>query len=252
MSSNIVKGGALVDDSREFVGAWDEDLSTSENLERIVSKNLLGLPTQARAGDITMYALRPRFVDPGPDVVPSLRALRQSPRAFTDACYYEATRADELLARFAEEAVAGWYDEGRLTASADMAQHWLRELAARGQVPVWSDSLLRRVAQGLVSTLRDFGRLEGPKKSPTKQIAGPGISFAGFAYVAFRLQQDLSSSRAVVGASAWKRWLLDERRIDELFQRAAAEGLVYYSTAGSAMRIDWRYDSLVEVARAVA
>lgn len=251
MSSNIVKGGALVEDSGLFVEVWDDELSTGENLDRIVDGNALGLPTQSRASDVTTYALRPRFVDPGPDVVPALRVLRQDAPGFVDACYFEATRADDLLARFAEDAVASWYEDGRLTLTAEMVEDWLARLRESGAVASWSDSLRRRVAQGLVATLRDFGRLEGAKKSPNKQIAGPGISFPGFSYVAFRLQQSSSSGRAVLGSPVWRRWLLDEQRVDELFHRASARGLLYFATAGSALRIDWRLGSLEEVAHAV-
>jgi hypothetical protein len=249
MSSNIVKGGALIHDTRLFVEAWDDDLPRGDNLHRIVDGNALGLPTQSRASDVTTYALRPRFVDPGPEVLKALRILRSASDGFVDACYFEATRADELLARFAEEAISSWYGEGRISVTVDLAEQWLVQLADKGDVADWSENLRRRVAQGLVATLRDFGRLEGPRRSPNKRIANPGISFPGFAYVAFRLQEMVSSARAVVSSPVWRRWVLDEQRIDDLFHRAATHGLLYFSTAGTALRIDWRLHSLEEVIR---
>ena len=48
------------------------------------------------------------------------------------------------------------------------------------------------------------------------------------------------------------RWLLDAPRIDQHMHRLAAQGLLYYARAGSSLRIDWRAESLVEVARAAA
>ena len=251
MSSNISKRGALLDDTRQFVSLWDDDLSSAANLSLFNQQNLLGLPSQSRADDVTMYALRPRFVDPGGDVVQALRFLRDSPAAFSDACYYEASRADQLLAAFAEGPLIRWYEEGRLGVNADLTEQWLGELEKAEEVPAWSPSLKRRVAQGLLATLRDFGRLEGATRSPNKEIAGPGISDGGFAYVTYRLHQSGESSRGLLNTPVWKRWLLDGPRIDLHMHRLAAQGLLYYARAGSSLRIDWRVENLVEVARAV-
>ena len=252
MNSNISKRGALLDDTRQFVSLWDDDLSRSDNLAVFNEQNALGMPSQSRASDVTMYALRPRFVDPGEDVVPALRILRDNASAFSDACYFEASRADPLLAEFAEGPLCRWYEEGRLGVNAVLAEQWLDELEKAEQIPVWSPSLKRRVAQGLLATLRDFGRLEGAMKSPNKEIASPSISDGGFAYVAYRLHQSGESSRGTLTSSAWRRWLLDSSRIDQYMHRLAAQGLLYYSRAGSSLRIDWRAENLVEVARAAA
>lgn len=252
INSNISKRGALLDDTRQFVSLWDDDLSSAANLSLFNEENLLGLPSQSRASDVTMYALRPRFVDPGEEVVRALRLLRDNPAAFSDACYYEASRADQLLAAFAEGPLACWYHEGRLRVNADLAEQWLDELERAEKAPAWSPSLKRRVAQGLLATLRDFGRLDGASKSPNKEIGSPGISDGGFAYVAYRLHQSGDSSRGILNTPVWQRWLLDRPRIDQHMHRLAAHGLVYYDRAGSSLRIDWRVESLVEVARAVA
>jgi len=252
MSSNIVKGGALLDDSRMFVELWDDESAATDNMARVTEENALGLPTASRASDVAMYVLRPRFVDPGDGVIEALRLLRNDPPGFTDACYFEATRADELLGHFAEQAVPAWHESGRLTATVDDAENWLEGLAGSGSIPEWSESLRHRVASGLLATMRDFGRFTGPRKSPNKELAPPGISFPGFAYVAYRLHQTTPSARAVVTSPVWRRWLLDDLRVDELFHRAAAHGICYFHTAGSAMRLDWRVGSLPEVVRAAA
>ena len=205
MSSNISKRGALLDDTRQFVSLWDDDLSSADNLSLFNQQNLLGLPSQSRAADVTMYALRPRFVDAGGDVIRTLRLLRHSPAAFSDACYYEASRADQLLAAFAEGPLVRWYEEGRLRVNADLAERWLDEFEKEEKVSAWSDSLKRRVASGLLASLRDFGRLEGTHRSPYKEIGTPGISDGGFAYVAYRLHESGESSRGLLTTPIWSR-----------------------------------------------
>lgn len=252
LNSNIVKGGALIEDTARFLEVWGESQDSEAVLDRVVHENALGLPTQSRAAAVAKYVLRPRFVAPGPEVPAALRAVLADRAAFSDACYYEATRADALLGRFAEDTVFSWHEAGRLVVDADLVESWLRELAANKHVADWSPSLTRRVAQGLIATLRDFGRLTGAVNSPRKEIARPGISSGGFAYTAYRLHQQGESSRGILRSAVWRRWLLDHDRVDEMMHRLASLGVVFYSVAGSTLRIDWRVDSLVEAARVAA
>jgi hypothetical protein len=55
-----------------------------------------------------------------------------------------------------------------------------------------------------------------------------------------------------LGSQVWRRWLLDPARVTELFQEAERQGLLRYSSAGSAVRVDWLQDTLSEAVCAVA
>ncbi len=41
LTAGIIKGGALLEDSRRFVEAWDPGVDTDANLDRILDENLL-------------------------------------------------------------------------------------------------------------------------------------------------------------------------------------------------------------------
>lgn len=249
-TSNIMKVGAHLDDTKVLVEVWRPDLSDEENVQRIVDGNLLGLPSQSRAHDVMARALRPRFIAPQAGIVQALAAVVSASDAFRDACYYELTRVDALVAAFAEEQLNGWWDEGRVAVETADARTWVDKLVVDQRVPDWSANIRDRVARGMMAALRDLGRLTGPRSSPKKQIARPGISVGGFAYVAYRLHQQGESSRGMLDSTVWRRWLLDRERVDELMHRLASLGIVFYSVAGSTLRVDWRVDSLEEVARA--
>lgn len=251
-TSNIMKVGAHLDDTKALVSVWDEGATADENVERIVGDNLLGLPSNSRANDVMVRALRPRFIAPDAAIVEALAELTSRADDFRDACYYELTRVDALVAAFVEEQLNDWWDEGRVAIETSDAREWVDKLAADGRVPDWSSNIRDRVARGMMAALRDLGRLTGVKSSPNKEIARPGISTGGFAYTAYRLHQQGESSRGILGSRVWRRWLLDQDRVDEMMHRLASLGVVFYSVAGSTLRIDWRVDSLVEVARAAA
>jgi hypothetical protein len=248
-TSNIQKGGALLDDARRVVEVWDLEQDVSANLSRISDQNLLAKPSRARADDVLLRVLRPRLVEPGPQVIAALKQLLPSPRGFVDAYYFEATRGDALLAAFAEGPLYEWWERGRIGVDVESVSTWLAELAARDQTPPWTETIRTKVARGLLAALRDFGILSGAVR---KEFAPPSISIAGFGYVAFRLHEDGASSRALFASPVWRRWLLDTARVTELFHEAERQGLWRYSAAGSAVRLDWLQDTLTEAVGAVA
>ncbi len=251
-TSRLAKGGAALEDTRRVVELWDPELSPEENLRRLSSVNLLGKPSRSRLDDLLYWVIQRRYVDPGPHIVPALKGLLADPRAFREACYYETARADDLLAAFAEGPLWEWWQEGRLSVDFGDAIGWLDELGNTNQVPEWTDSVRNRTARGLLSTLRDFGILAGVARGQRKEIAPPAMTPRGFAYVAWREHEQGASSRALANSSVWHRWLLDDSVVEDLFVRSARLGVLRFSRAGSAVRLDWLVGRLEEVTGAAA
>src|SRR5205823_2665630 len=136
-TSNIQKGGALMDDARRLVELWDLEQDPATNLNRISEENLLAKRSRARADDILLRILRPRVVDPGPEVIRAFKHLLGSPRGFRDAYYFEAARDDALLAAFAEGPLFQWWEQGRVRVDVQSVSAWLAQLSARGEAPSW-------------------------------------------------------------------------------------------------------------------
>lgn len=250
-TSRILKAGALMPDVRRVLEVWDDSASPQANMRTIVEENLLGKATRTRAADVGA-ALRARYVDPGPQVIGGLRLLVDDAPALLDACWYETTRSDPLLAAFAEEAIYGWSQAGRAPVTVDGVEVWVRAQAASGRAPAWSDQVTRRVAHGLVATARDMGALRGAVR---KEVAPPHLSLAGLVYVAFRLHEQGASSRAQVEGSVWLRWRLRAEHVEKLFVEAARSSALRFDRVGSSVRVDWRARSLVEaveLARVIA
>jgi hypothetical protein len=246
-SSRIIKGGALLADSRRLLEAWDPSESPEANLDRIESIGALG-KTRMRQGEI-LEVFRRRFADPGPEVPRTLRELMNDPRAFREACYYEAARADPLLATFAEEVLFAWYEEGHGEVRLDDVLEWF---AADKRVPPWNDETRARVAQGLLSAVRDFGVMEGSSRGRRKRMAPPHLTLRGFAYVALRERGQQPSDRALLEARVWRRYLLGPEAVRRLFHEADRSKVLRFAEAGSVIRIDWLIKALEEVPRVLA
>lgn len=248
-SSNIQKGGALLDDCRRVVEVWEPELSPSENLERIARDNLLGKASGTRTEDVLRRIIGPRLVAPGPHVLPALKGLLPDSHALREACYYETSRDDGLLATFAEGPLWSWWQDGRLGVAIEDVKVWLQTLAVNGAIQEWSDSVRTKVARGLLAALRDFGVLRGANR---KEFSAPSMTPRGFAYVAWREHEQGASSRLIVEGPVWKRWLLERDQVLDMFGRTAHLGVLRLFQAGSAVRIDWSASSLAEVTNAAA
>lgn len=246
---NIQKGGALLNDVHRLVEMWNPFESTDVNLRRIADENLLGKATRRRLDDVLLRCLVPRFVTPGPQVIAALKDLLRDQSAFVDAAYYETSRDEDLLAVFVEGPCFDWYQVGRLRVTIDDTTAWLAEQATAGTLPEWSPTVRTKVGRGLLAALRDFGVLNGAR---IKRFATPRLSLRGFAYVAFRLREQGASSTSIESSRVWRRWLLGPERVDDFLHQAAQAGVLTYSRAGTAVRIDWHVSSVEEAIRATA
>jgi len=251
-TSKILKAGAALDDTRRIVEFWDSTSTAEENLRRIADENPLGKKSRTRLDDLLDRAIVPRFIDPGPHIIPALKGLLSDHHAFTEACYFESARADSLVAAFAEGPIWSWWHIGKTIVTTSDVGAWLEDQAKEGKTPMWSPNVRERAAQGLLSALRDFGVLHGASGSPHKEIGSPAISARGFAYAAWREHELGASSRALVSSTAWRRWLLDSEAVMAMLDRVARLRLLRFSAAGSVVRIDWLAKSLAEVTGAAA
>lgn len=247
-TTNIQKGGALLDDARLMVEAWDPALSTEANLHAVRDGGRLVKGTRSRAADVVLRVLKPRLVDPGPFVIEALQKVQSDPAAFADIVYFEAMRDDELLRDFATGPLYAHYLAGRSHLTVEDALGWLEGLA-EPRARAWSETVRLKVARGLLAALRDFGVLEGAVK---KRFRAPSMTNPGFAYAAWRLTREAGTDRVVFATELWHAWLLDARRVEELVVQLDRSGVWTYSAAGSATRIDWRSTDIGEVLDAAA
>lgn len=248
ITSRIIKGGALLEESRRFVEAWDDDLAPEENLEQFRTRNLLGKRSRARAED-ALAILRQRLVADGQPTIAPLRTLVVRANAFRDAVYFEAARNDDLLAYVAGTVLYDLRDRGWAKVAVEDVEQALLVDPPAPIVSKWSQSTRTRVIHGLLSALRDFGILEG---KAVKHIATPHISFGGFIYVVGRFRHLGLSAPELMTHPAWRWWLLDERQVRAHFLEADREGLLSFSEAGSTVRMDWLVNGLEEMVRAAA
>jgi hypothetical protein len=113
----------------------------------------------------------------------------------------------------------------------------------------WSDVTIRRLAQNLLSTLRDFGVLEGKAQ---KRLAPGFLPLPAFAFLARWLQRSQRSGDKRLHDPLWRVFFLPQPAVEHLFLEAHQEGLLEYHAAGRVIRVEFPEPTLKEYAHALA
>jgi len=250
-SSRIIKAGALLPDTKTLLSHWDTAASVEDNLGRIRRENVFGKASRSRVEDI-LAVFRQRYLA-DEAVLKALVVLvrRRLPAAGLDRIlYFHAAQADRLL----HDAVTEWLVplQGRGVADIDVDElrrllsTWVAEGRTTGP---WSEETTRRVAQGLLATLRDFGVLQGAVR---KRIAPAYVPVAAFAYVMFELKRHQPSGARLVEHPAWRLFFLPREAVERFLFEAHQRGLLEYHAAGSVTRLDFPATTPEEYAHVLA
>jgi len=250
-SSRIIKAGAVLADTKTLLAHWDLAASAQENMERAQRDNLFGKASRSRVRDV-LAVFRQRFL--GEDSVTRALAVLVTgklPAASLDRIlYYHAARADPLLHDVVTEVLAPLTARGITDIDVPEVRQPLKRWVAEGKTSApWSDPTVERIAQGLLSALRDFGVLQGAVK---KRIAPAFLPVEAFAYLAFYLKQHQPSGAKLVELPDWKLFFLPREGVERSFFEAHQSDLLEYHAAGSVTRLTFPAATLEEYAHVLA
>ncbi len=247
-TTRIIKAGALLQDSRTFLGLYRPDRSPEQNLEGFLYSNAFGKTSRSRVQDI-LPIFRRRFLA-RPALLPSLVHLVANgaePEILDRVLYYHAARADGLLYDFAVDFLFPRRTSGGAVILGEVSR-FLSE-GARAQGLKWRADTLRRVARGLLATLRDFRILEGAAK---KRIAPAHLPLEVLLYVAFALHLDGAAGEQLLAHPHWRLYMMQRNEIEPLFLEAHRRKWLDFQVAGRLARVEFRVKSPEDMARAIA
>ncbi|MFH1821820.1 MAG: BrxA family protein, partial [Methanobacteriota archaeon] len=158
--------------------------------------------------------------------------------------YFHVVRADSLLYDVVIELILPRWSRGAVNIDVRGIEVALRKWIEEGKTSgVWSDYTIRRVAQGVLSTLRDFGVLQG---AVNKRIGPAYLSVQAFAYIAFYLEQHRPLGKKLVDLIDWSIFFLPREGVERFFLEAHQHGLLEYHVAGSVTRLTFPATTLEE------
>jgi hypothetical protein len=250
-TSKIIKAGALLADTKTLLAHWDVTSSVHENVERLRRENVFGKASRSRVEDI-LAIFRQRFLTDVTVTNALVVLVRQqfSAAALDRILYYYATRADRLLHDVVTEVLVPLQAKGITDIDVVELQRplkrWVDEGKTSGQ---WSEPTIVRIAQGLLSALRDFGVLQGAVK---KRIAPGYLPVEAFAFLMFFLKQRQPSGAKLVELPDWRLFFLPREGVERFLFEAHQQGLLEYHAAGTVTRLTFPATTLEEYAHVLA
>jgi hypothetical protein len=250
-SSKIIKAGAILADTKTLLVNWDTAAPAQMNLDRLRRENVLGKVSRSRVEDV-LAIFRQRFLSEE-SVTKALVALaraRLRTATLDRILYFHSARADPLLRDTVTEILLPLQARG--VAHIDLQdiqrplKRWLTSGRTTGQ---WSDATIIRIAQGLVSALRDFGVLQGAVK---KRIAPPYLPVEAFGYLAFYLKQHQPSGMKLIELPDWKLFFLPREGVERFLFEAHQRRLLEYHAAGSVTRLTFPAETIEDYAHVIA
>lgn len=253
-ANNFVKSSGLLADVSLLLSAWDESKTVEENFDAAVRQNLFGKASRQRVTEI-LRIFRRRYL-PNDGAAHAFRAFVGSslPSEITDRIvYYYTALAEPMLYDFVIDYLYPRYQRGERVLTVRNAQEFIRAAIDEGKmIGKWESASTReRVAQGLLSTLRDLGVLSGALRSPNKTIASPHVHILAFAYIAFHIRCGEPSGERLIHHRRWQLFFLSPREVEGYLAEADAHKLLTYQAAGSIIRIEFPTDDLTEYAHAL-
>jgi BrxA len=250
-SSKIIKAGALLADTKTLLAHWNGTVPAQANLDRIRRENVFGKTSRSRVEDV-LAIFRQRFLGEE-SVTKALVVLAKKgvPAAALDRIlYFHAAQADRLLRDTVIEIVLPLQARGITQIDVLEIQRPLKKWVDAGKTSgKWSEPTIIRIAQGLLSALRDFGVLQGAVK---KRIAPAYLPVPAFAYLAFYFKQHHPSGAKLLELPDWKLFFLPREGVERFLFEAHQRELLEYHAAGSVTRLTFPANTLEEYAHVIA
>ena len=246
-SSKIIKAGALLADTKTLLSQWDINVDVPRNLQRIRHENIFGKASRSRVEDI-LAIFRQRYLSEE-TVTRALVILVRGhfPAASLDRIlYFLSARADKLLYDFVTEVLCPLKASGVVDIHIGEIRRtlllWTQDRRTKGR---WSENTIERIAQGLLSSLRDFGVLKGRVH---KQIAPAYLPLRSFCYLAFYLKQHEPSCSRLLDLADWDLFFLSRESVERFLFEAHQNHFLEYHAAGSVTRLTFPAGTLEEYA----
>lgn len=250
-TTKIIKAGALLPDTKALLSCWNPEQSMAENLRQVRRQNLLGKTSRSRAEDI-LAIFRQRYLREESVAKALVRLVRNrcNGNSIDRILYFHAARADSLLRDVVLEILVPQWARGVTQVSVAEVHRTLRQWVMAGKTTsIWNDGTVRRVVQGLLSALRDFGVLQG---AVNKRIAPAYLPLPAFCYVAFYLKQEQTSGAKLLDMADWRLFFLPREGVERFLVDAHQHGLLEYHAAGSVTRLTFPAPTLEEYADVIA
>ena len=246
----IIKGGALLAETRLLLREWRPLDTAGSFASRIQAEGVLGNATAWRTRDIVRRVFVPRFLKPTDRparILKHIMSSRLPSYVFNELLFVFIARKDSLLYDFTVERYWPLARAGMDILSTQTVKDFLMEAFSDGRIShQWSESVVRRVTNGILGLLRDVGLLRGTKKG-VREITNYRLSEEGAAILARDLHEIGVLDSSLCSHSDWKLFGLEPGDVLDRLEVLGEHRGFLVQRAGSLVHFTWFVNSMEEL-----
>ncbi len=214
---------SLLEETRQFLLPYARLRDSRTTRLALVNGGLSQRSRATRATIVRIVQLRLTRWNPPAWVLDDLIAFAQDENQaeFQAAMLLHTARQDHLLYDFVQQIVVKrWFAGERQLIRADVQRFLDSAQVAHPEVAAWSHSTREKLSRNALTTLRDFGLLQG---SASKQIVEPIVPPAVVQHLVRLLQAEGIPPEQVANHPDWQIWLWDAARAQKAIDSTNVE-----------------------------
>lgn len=244
------KSGSLLSEFKIIIKNWDFNKDIKANFVELENFDHFGKNTRSWRKEILTLFKR-RYVEDNPFPLEMIGGLKLVIDSFKDRLIlnfiflFHFALVDpflqDVLLNFLWPKYRSNYSYIK---SSDLIDYIDKLNLLTGQKHNYSESMKKRIARGVLSTLKDFTLLQGHQKKTFQSIFIPDECIA---YILYWLKERDVKSKEIIKHVCWGFFFFTSNEIEKLMFRAHDLKLISYHQVGDTHRIDWLFNNIKEV-----
>lgn len=247
LDPKIAHHSTYIDETKRILQSYTECESYEELERMVVEDNILNKNTDEYRTNILREVTRRHIPNKGDYTeTPLMRILSADVRSdVADWCLYYEFAQDPFIRLITIEFLYSEFQRGTLSIQAEDIVTFINSIKDDyADLRDRSDSTINEAATKYLTSLRNFGLLEGTQR---KEFAVTYIPDETIAYVVYRLfDEEATSASEVIEHDDWKLFLMDESEVQRRIRDISPQ-YINYEKRGSTERLRMKYDTIDEL-----
>lgn len=247
-TTQLQAGHSLIEETKTLLHIWEDGMKSKDLYESALNQGVLPNFSADRLKRIVVKCFTPRFLKEK-NVASNLKKLIHSltPKEQSFLIFLYTARSNAILYDFIIDVYWKKYLSNQDYISISDGIEFIRTGLAKNKTPQnWSESTIKQLANSLINSLVDFDFLsvdEGNKK----KISPPWLTTNLIIYIAYDLHLKGLGDNNIINNNDWKLFGMDDSDVRTHFNKISRSGFWIVQSAGSALKISWKYNSWKEL-----
>jgi len=253
-TTKLGAGQGIIEETRILLQLWVPGMDIDSLYKEALNSGLFPSITARRLSNLIREGFAPRYLVDGNKPAIYLKSLlaNWSSEEFRQLLFLYTCRLHTILEDYVVEVYWPKYESGYSTISIEDAREFVKSANRVGKTSQnWSPNMEERVSSYLNGTCNDFGLLSRDRHG-IRDILPFRMRDKVFIYLSYELHFSSLGDNAILNHKDWNIFGLSHNDVFAEFKRLALHDWFIFQSAGIAIRIDWKFETMMEVVHALS